>query len=101
MLDWPLFFIFVNEIVGASEKPALLRTMSEEPFRVSGLDSGYRFVKYEFGTTGWLTESLYLCLLLHLALSPCSEVCLATHKKCGAILFNFSDTEIANWAAKV
>ena len=81
--------------------PALLCTMSEEPFRVSGLDGGCRFVKYEFWTTSWVTKSLCLCLLLHLALSPCSEVCLATHKKCGAILFNFSDTEMVNCAAKV
>ena len=81
--------------------PALLRTMSEEPFRVSGLGSEYRFVKYEFWTARRLTESLYLCLLLHLALSPCSEVCLAMHKKSDATLFNFSDTEIANWADEV
>lgn len=79
----------------------LLHTMLEESFLASRLDGGCRFVKYEFWTTSWLTKSLCLCLLLHLALSPCSEVCLATHKKCGAILFNFSDTEMVNCAAKV
>lgn len=79
----------------------LLHTMLEESFLASGLDGGYRFVEYEFWTTSWLTKSLYLCLLLHLALSPCSEVRLATHKKCGAILFDFSDTEMVNCAAKV
>lgn len=75
--------------------------MLDKPFRASRLDGGCRFVKYEFWTTSWLAKSLCLCLLLHLALSPCSEVCLATHKKCGAILFNFSDTEMVNCAAKV
>ena len=79
----------------------LLHTMLDKPFWASRLDGGCRFVKYEFWTTSWLTKSLCLFLLLHLALSPCSEVRLATHKKCGAILFNFSDTEMANCAAKV